>query len=102
METQIAVTGDTDLEIQSEMDFMLINGECPEPDPPCYEYYHNNRMPQLFELVDMPVCIIYATHYMLNLYIAQNRCQYFIERYNLLQLFAVIIPPIVIPWSVRS
>ena len=70
MEAQIAITGDQDLPIDSEMDYLLVHGECPEPDPPCYEYYHNNRMPQVFELIDMPVCIIYATHYTLNLYIA--------------------------------
>lgn len=82
-EAEIVATGDPNLAIMSESSFLLIHGECPEPDPPCYEYYHNNRMPQLFDLIDTPVCIIYAIHYFLNLYIAVNRCQFFIEPYNL-------------------
>lgn len=82
VEAEMAVTGDTDMEVMDENSFMLIHGECPEPDPPCYEYYHNNRMPELFDLIDTPVCVIYAIHYFLNLYIAVNRCQFFIEPYN--------------------
>jgi len=59
-------------------------------------------MPQFFDWVDKPVCIIYAVHYSLNIYIAANRCQFFIEFYNLIQLVAVIVPPIFLSWNVTS
>ena len=78
-EAEFAITGSTELEVMDENTYLMIHGECPEPDPPCYEYYHNNRMPEIFEVVDTPVCVIYATLYFLNLYIAINRCQFFIE-----------------------
>lgn len=42
---EMVATGDPDFEIMDENSYMQIHGECPEPDPPCYEYYHNNRMP---------------------------------------------------------
>ena len=61
-------------ELRTENDFMLEHGVCEGDDPPCYEYYHNNRMPQIFDWIDKPVCVIYAVHYFLKLYIAVNRC----------------------------
>ena len=82
--------------------YVAEHGFCTDGDPPCFQYYHNNRMPAVFELVDAPVCYIYAIHYFLNLFIAVNRCQFFIERYNLIQLFLVIVPPIVLPWHSTS
>ena len=56
----------------------------------------------MFHQVDRPVCILYAIDYSLHLYIAANRCQYFIERYNLVVLVLVIAPPILLPWSSLS
>ena len=56
----------------------------------------------MYGLIDTPVCIVYAMQYFLQLYIAVNRCQFFIDGYNIIQLFLVIIPPIFVPWSSRS
>ena len=89
-------------EVVAKEDYVAEHGFCTDGDPHCFEYYHNNRMPAIFELVDTPVCYIYAIHYFLNLFIAVNRCQFFIERYNLIQLFLVIVPPIVLPWHSTS
>ena len=97
-----AVDSEEPIEIISEHEWLGEHGLCEEGEPPCNEYYHNNRMPKYFEYFDTPVCVIYAVHYFLNLYIAQNRCQFFVTSYNLMQLFLVIIPPIVLPWSSRS
>ena len=59
-------------------------------------------MPQIFDWVDKPVCIIYAVHFFLNLYIAVNRCAFFTEFENLIQLTLVILPPIFLSWNVTS
>ena len=67
-----------------ERSWMIIHGECGETEPPCYEYYHNNRMPMYFEYFDTPICILYAIHYFLNLYTAVNRCQFFVQGYNVM------------------
>lgn len=99
---RIAITGDESVTLIDKDSYILDHGICPGDDPPCYEYYHNNRMPQIFDWMDKPVCIIYAVHYFLNLYIAVNRCQYFIESYNLIQLILVIMPPIFLNWNVTS
>lgn len=32
-------------DLMSDPDFMKEHGQCDGDDPPCYEYYHNNRMP---------------------------------------------------------
>ena len=89
-------------DLKTDDDFMKEHGVCEGDDPPCYEYYHNNRMPQIFDWIDKPVCIIYAIYYFLKLYIAVNRCQYFIEIENLIQLLLVIMPPIFLGWNVTS
>ena len=86
----------------TEYDFLEIHGLCEQPDPPCNQYYHNNRMPEMFDWIDKPVCILYAVHFFLNLYIAVNRCQFFIEFDNLIQLTLVILPPIFLSWNVTS
>lgn len=56
----------------------------------------------MFDWIDKPVCILYAVHFFLNLYIAVNRCQFFIEFDNLIQLTLVILPPIFLSWNVTS
>lgn len=101
-ETEAAGDDGAGDDLLGEHEWLLEHGDCGENEPPCYEYYHNNRMPEYFDYFDTPVCVIYAVHYFLNLYIAQNRCQFFVTSYNLMQLFLVIIPPIVLPWSSRS
>ena len=90
------------IEVLSEREWMSEYGICTGGDPNCNDYYHNNRMPKIFELIDQPVCIIYATHYFLNLYIAVNRCHFFIERYNMTQLLFVIMPPLVLSWNTSN
>ena len=71
-------------EVLDEHSWMLEHGFCGESEPPCFEYYHNNRMPAYFEYFDRPVCIIYAIHYSMNLYMAVNRCQFFVQSYNMM------------------
>ena len=79
---EIERTGDTSIVAQTEDEWMREFGNCEAPDPHCWKYYHNNRMPAMFQYVDIPVCMLYSIHYILNLYIAANRCQFFINSYN--------------------
>ena len=74
IEAEIEATGDDTIVAEPEFSWLQVNGNCEEPDPDCWKYYHNNRMPAVFQYVDIPVCILYAIHYILNLYIAVNRC----------------------------
>ena len=53
-------------------------------------------MPQLYEYIDLGICMIYLINYLLIIYISQNRCQYFISSESIIELiviFGVIIFP---------
>ena len=63
----------------------------PDPNiPRCDEYYYS-RMPHTFEYIDLGVGLIFVIHYMLLIFIAQNRCQYFISNDSLIEL-SIILP----------
>lgn len=61
--------------------------------PACNEFYYS-RMPKWFEYVDIGICVIYLTFYILNVFISPDRCQYFISNESICDL--LIILPVLI------
>jgi hypothetical protein len=60
-------------------------------EPRCDEFYYS-RMPLVYEHVDKGVILIFAVYYVLQIFIAQNRCHHFIQLESLMDL--IIIVPI--------
>jgi hypothetical protein len=65
----------------------------PSCKPACNEYFWL-RMPPIFNYIDFVICVFLATMYSMRMYIAPNRCHYFLKLVNLADLLLVIIPPI--------
>lgn len=58
----------------------------PECIPACNEYFYS-RMPRWFEMADQIICLIYLVYYILNVFISQDRCRYFISGDSIQELF---------------
>lgn len=65
--------------------------------PRCNEYYYS-RMPMLYEYVDLSCGLIYLVFYFLNLFISQNRCQFFISNSSIMELI-IILPALIYPYD---
>ena len=86
-------------DLAKENEWLLENSAC---DPPCTEYFHSMRMPEIYSYFDLGVCIIFAFEYSIKIYVTQKRCQFFIHFNNLVDLFFIILPPILFRWNDTS
>lgn len=60
------------------------------------------RMPEVYSYFDLGVCVIFAFEYAIKIYVTQKRCQFFIHFNNLVDLFFIILPPILFRWYETS